>query len=267
MSLLPFSALVTDQNDRIALGYFPDHHVLHKFGVNSAVGATLEDVWAVGGSETLLTTGTTLYLSCGDAAATQTIQVAGLDENWNLQTVSAALTGQAQVQLGATNGWTKVHRAYQISAGAEPAADVWIAEADTLTAGVPDTATGIHGYVDFANGINQTQQCVYQVPAGHNILLRGMVVRMSQPAGQARTVDAIMSVKELADTATEDTPVWAPWRTVAQIQLKSDLNPSETLTLQIPLKFGPQTHIHVRALASDTSTVAAAFGALVVQRA
>jgi len=108
-----------------------------------------------------LTAETELFVSSSSAADTApvTAVICGLDGNFREKTTVIALTGQTQVSIG---GFLIIHVVSM--AGQAPAGDVYIAESDTLTAGVPDTSSKIQSKVLI--GKNITHNGFFIVPEG-----------------------------------------------------------------------------------------------------
>ncbi len=233
----------------------------HKFGQNPVVEATEEDIWTTGGTETLPTSGVTMWIACTDNTngVGQVIRVDGLDESWTYKTEFVTLAGQTPVQIGDASSWTRIHRAYQVSASPDPVGDVYIAEDDTdFSLGVPQTASNIHGFIDFTNASQQTLKCMLTVPAGHEALLYGFNAQIGTPSGAARTVNVFIEVQELARGATVGSPSWAPFRRIDEHSLISDAQSSAAEEYNFPLGPFPQlTNIHARATASASSIVVA----------
>lgn len=88
-------------------------HLIHKFGMNEAVGSAEETVWSQGGLYpwALFDSGAiTVYArstSTGDTSGSLELQ--GLDENYNVQTDTISLAGQTLVP--STKQFTRVFRA------------------------------------------------------------------------------------------------------------------------------------------------------------
>jgi len=82
--------------------------------------------------------------------------------------------------------WIRSNRATNIS-GDALTGDLYIAEFDTLTAGVPDTQAQIHNKIDI--GMEQTHSAIYSVPRGHNAyILKGYAAGNTANTG-ATTID------------------------------------------------------------------------------
>jgi hypothetical protein len=246
---------VTDFLWRTALGLLDETTANHKFGRNPVVDTVEEDVWDVGGDETLLTAAATMYASCEATGQTQTIMVEGLDENWLLQAETVVLNGQTPVIIGAADSWTRIDRAYQVSAGPPPTDDVWIAELDTVTLGVPQTATKIHGFIDFTADGSQTQKCMFTVPAGKLALVHNVHVDISAAQGTSRSLSAGLHAQSLAAGATLESPSWAPRRRVLELSALSDGNSEDQRHFGAPLVFPALTNLSVRASCSAASAV------------
>ena len=133
-------------------------------------GTDPEDVWNQGGTYTYLTAATTLYLSSSNNGDTEPITVYGLDANWDPQVITTTLTGQTQVAAGT---WLRINRIVNSSMnlatgqGTDLLGDVYLAETDTLTGGVPDTASKIKAKIDIGN--NVSLMTLYSAPRFHNV--------------------------------------------------------------------------------------------------
>jgi hypothetical protein len=118
---------------------------LLKFGSYASLGTSFETVQSHGGTETYQTSNTINTVSSTDAADTTLVAIEGLtiDGSGNFTSVSqtATLNGQNKVVL--TTPLARCTRAYNTNGNAW-AGNVYIYEDDTVTAGVPDTATKIH---------------------------------------------------------------------------------------------------------------------------
>lgn len=237
----------------------------HQVGRNPDVGTALEDIWNYGGVETLNTTPQAMFISSSNAGdTTQTYRVLGLDADWELFLETVTVGGQSQVQIG-TISWGKIMRAWQIDAGASPAGDIYIAESDTLTLGVPNTATKVHGMIRQSDGDGTLLKASGTVPAGHKVLIKGWEGQMLAATGGAgRDVTLKLMVQELANGATVQAPAWAPWR-VVDLHTISTAGPQGGHEYDIPLVFPELTHVKVAAIATAASEVTADLSAVVVR--
>lgn len=171
----------TDFALEVSKGNVDGHSILTLFARNTNVGATnTETIWDYGGNYTYLTADTQLYASSTDAGDTDVdIWVQGLDENYNEVLRVVNLNGQSQVALSGL--MFRVHNAFTAQTSNNiPNGDVYIAESDTLTAGVPNTASKVKSMIrrardtsenvidvgtDFASD-NFSHNGFYTVPAG-----------------------------------------------------------------------------------------------------
>ena len=138
---------------------------------------------------TFLSTGTELFVSSSDVGDTQNITVEGVDGSYNKKTATVALSGQSQVSLG--TDWLRVNFARN-TGSTDFAGKIYIAETDTLTAGVPDTDSKVKGFIhidpDTTRSQNIMKQFPYTVPAGHTIFLLAIRVSIGDILGAADTV-------------------------------------------------------------------------------
>ncbi len=243
-----------------SLGRFDGIEVWHKFGNNKSVSTTEEDIWLTGGKETLPTSGVTMWIACEDNSngVGQTIRVAGLNESWETYTADVVLTGNTPAQIGNANGWTRIFRAYQVSAEPDPVGDIWIAEDDTdFTLGVPQTASNIHAKVEYTNAAQQSQKAMLTVPAGHKALIYRVAGNIqASSGGAARSAEVFIEVQDLAHGATVASPSWAPWRRVIEFALGAPNAPHVNIDLPFPIgPFNQLTNIHMRAEATATSDI------------
>jgi hypothetical protein len=169
LSGLPAQRRTTDFMLEVAKGNIAKHTDIHKFGNNSDIDQTEEDIWDGGGNANANGTydypaaAETLYISSSDNGDnTQTIEVIGLDASWEEQTQQQALSGQTRVEIGSGLEWIRTFRAYNVS-GTVLAGTVYI-YTGTSTAGVPDNADDIRAII--TQGQEQTLMALYTVPDG-----------------------------------------------------------------------------------------------------
>jgi len=253
--------LIGDWKDKVAMGHYPRVFATLKFGRNATVGTSEEDIWSVGGKETLLSAPAAMYASCEDNTngVGQRIYVQGLGSSWELKEGYVILTGQTQARIldadGTEGTWTRIFRAYQVSAAPDPVGDVWIAEADTLTAGVPDTATKIHALVEYTDAAQQTEKAQFTIPASCTGLFYGSQAFLAgATSGSARFVEIGIEIQGLAHGADVDSPVWTPWRRIDTYSVSTVTTAAEHMLLW-PIVLPELTNVHMRVKASNTSDV------------
>jgi hypothetical protein len=255
-----------DWETRVSLGQWPDTVAVTKFGRNPAVGTTEEDIWEPGGLQNLIAVGVTMYASCEDNVngVGQVLFVEGLDENWDIQEGQVILNGQAQVAVTKEDGsaatWTRIHRAYQISAEPDPVGDVWFAESDTLTLGVPDTATKVHAFINFTQAAQQTQQVGYTIPRNYvGVLYHFEASVLKAATGARRSPEVGIEIQNLAEGATAESPTWAPWRRLYTVALDTEGGVAHEQSFRVPLVFPELTNVNARATAASPSDVFALY--------
>lgn len=135
-------------------------------------GAAFSDAWNVNTVETLPSTAVKLGVSSSDntkdtaaGVGARTVGIWYLDSNYAIQYETVTLTGQTEVDTTGTA--LRVIAAEVLTVGSEldPAGNIWIYDAsDTVTAGVPQTATKQMGYIEA--GENVMRKGSFTVPAG-----------------------------------------------------------------------------------------------------
>lgn len=107
----------------VAKGNVPGHVYVHKFGRNSSVSTSLVPVCS-GGEYVTPTTAVSLEFVSGSAAdalddvGMHSLNVQGLDENWDLQSVTtSAHATDGTIAVAITGSWRRVFRAYVASSG------------------------------------------------------------------------------------------------------------------------------------------------------
>lgn len=153
----------------VARGNVSGQSILHKYGHNSDIDITAEDIWDGGGDANansiydFATAAETLYISSSDNGDVVNITVEGLDASWDEQSVTQALVGQTKTEIGSSLTWMRSHRVFNAGSTAL-AGTVYIYADDTVTAGVPDTPGQIRAII--TQGDEQTLMAVYTIPNG-----------------------------------------------------------------------------------------------------
>lgn len=268
----PEIRFVGDWQTKLALSQTTNVETILKFGRNPIVGTSEEDVWSVGGKETLLTAGAAMYVSCVEniSGVGQRIAVAGLDENFDRKTGYAVLTGQTQARIldedGTEGLWTRIHRGFQSSAEPDPVGDVYIAELDgTISGGIPQAAAKIHGLISYTDAAQQTQKGIYTVPRGFTGLIYGSQAYLSgATSGSARFCEVGIETQQLSGEATIETLSWAPWRRRDEYAISTS-NTSVEHTPTWPVVVPAYTNIALRAKASASCDVMASMEIIIVK--
>ena len=159
------------------------------FGRNQDIDpAAPEMVWDYGGLEVYLAANTEVFLSSTSISDTDVgIFVWGMTDDYVFkQEVHIFTSGQSQQSIGS---FFRIFRLVVVS-GSEPLGDIYCAQADTLTAGEPDTATLVHAKMAIGTGI--THKMAGTVPVGFEM----HVVRMFM--GVRRGEDVVFQFRQMA---------------------------------------------------------------------
>ena len=154
---------------QVAQGQIAYHEQIYKFGQNAVVGNSVETIWQQGGLYSYPPSATTMTVSSSDTNDTsagtgaRTVQIAGLDGDYNEIFETITLNGQTAVTT--TNSYLRVNRALVLTAGSGGAnAGIIYVGTGTVTSGVPaNVYTTING-----DGTNQSLQAFWTVPANYN---------------------------------------------------------------------------------------------------
>lgn len=160
---------------------------INKFGSSTAVTATRHPVWNNGGAYTYLSSADTLEVyssSANDTSAgtgARTVEIQGLDANYNVQTETITLNGTTAVTT--TNSFLRVYRAKVITAGSgeENAGDITI-----------ETTTGSTVQAEIIATNNQTLMAIYTVPAGKTAYILNYYVSVPKD----REVEAVIRIRK-----------------------------------------------------------------------
>jgi hypothetical protein len=238
---------------QVARGQVDGHKTLFKFGVNGDVGASVETVWAQGGTYAYPASASVMKISSSsadDAAAgtgARTVAVFGLDASYNEVNETVTLNGQTAVDT--TNSYLRIFRMYVVTAGSgATAAGVIYAGTGTVTAGVPANI-----YATIAVGANQTQMAFWTVPAGCTLYLTGVYYTSGNTNANAWTNFQLIQ-----------RPLGGVFRQQSSSRVAG--NGDFVLDLHTPIAFAEKTDIEVRAVASTSpSNVSAEFEGIYIK--
>ena len=162
---------------------------------NQDIGTAEETVWPYGGVYTYLTdpAGTELFVSCASAADTgQLLQITGLltSDSVRVDTVFAFTGGQTATSIGS---WYRVFGVRALLP-TDLQDDLYIAEADTVIAGVPSTPTKVKLAIMFDTSLgrstNTTNNAGFTPPQGFFALVRK--IRFSGHKGKKITYNTLI---------------------------------------------------------------------------
>ena len=153
---------------QVARGQIQGHSAFCQFGINGAVGQTLETVWVGGGTYSFPTSATTTTISSSSADDTaagtgaRTVRVEGLDAAYALVSETASMNGQTGVTL--TNQYLRVNRITVLTAGScgTSAGSIYVGTG-TVTTGVPAVILNRTG-----SSSNESESAFYTVPDGYS---------------------------------------------------------------------------------------------------
>ena len=238
---------------QVARNQIMGHKSLFQFGINGAVGTSVETVWAEGGTYVFPAAATVMKISSSSTDDTsagtgaRTIAIFGLDANYNQISESVILDGQTAVNTG--NSYLLISRMYVTTAGSgATAAGTIYAGTGTVTSGVPAT---VYGMITLT--ANETQMAFFTVPAGYTLYLMGTY---------------FTSANSTANASTNFQLIQRPLGGVFRIQSSARLpgNGDFVLDLHTPIAFSEKTDIEIRAVASaGSSNVSAEFEGIYIK--
>jgi len=167
-----------DWRIQVAKGEIPDHSSTVFSALTRGVGTNGVEKTVRNLPEviTYFTLATQLYASSTDAGdTTATVAVVGLDSNFDEVTRTVTLNGQNQVALSGT--MLRVFSAV-VTGSTQVNGDVYIAETDTLTAGVPDTDSKKQVKINQGDNVGLTGTIT--VPNGFKFIAVAFSVRMGK---------------------------------------------------------------------------------------
>lgn len=219
---------------------------LFKFGRNAGVGTSNETVWEYGGDETYVTTNVIDTISSSDAADAAVIYVeghtisgTGTDSQFTFVSQTATLNGQNKVVL--STPLARVSRAY-VQSGTI-AGDIYVAEDDTLSGGVPTTAAKVHITIEGAtSGHTQTFKAATTFSNLDYFICTGGYVSVNKKTSAA--VDVVMEAR---------TPGGVFRPVGGRISLKTDGTTTEQIAFNPYVIVPKNSDIRIRAVASTTA--------------
>jgi len=165
-----------DQLQMIAEGLDPSRSIVHKFGLNAAIGTTLEDIWTPGGVYPWPQAAETVRIKSGGNAAdtaagngARSIRVMGLDENWELAQEDIVTAGAGASDPTDTT-FIRVFRAYVLDVGVYGAANTGAIDIENTT------STNVLAQIPA--GIGQTEMTHYTIPADKKGYLMDMTIHI-----------------------------------------------------------------------------------------
>jgi len=219
---------ITDQNFQIARGLIRGASHINKFGYNSSVGATFETVWDGSNLYTYIgTAGTALVTSSNTSDDNNgTVEIQGLDANYNVQTVTATIGGSAT-----TETFIRVFRVKLLTA------NTGTSNVGTITVTVDSTAAAI---ISPTKG--QTLMAVYTIPAGK----KGYLLKLQGNLEKAKESEFQLMVK----------PFGGAFNIKGKFGSSGDV---VNYDYPVPLEFDEKTDIEIQVRAGATTAAGALF--------
>jgi len=201
---------------------------IHKFGLNTAVGSSFETIWDGNNLYTYASAGTATATSSDADDNTGTVEIQGLDENYDLATETLTIGGSA----GSTT-FNRVFRAFMKTANTGDAnvGDITITVSSTTVAKIQA-------------GYGQTLMCVYTVPRNYVAYLMQIDVGSSKDLeNEIRFI-----TKEISNGNV--------WNTKAFVTTRGGFIEKNYI---VPVKIQEKTDIELQGKASATSAISAGF--------
>ena len=203
---------------------------IHKFGLNTAVGSSFETIWDGNNLYTYPSSAGTATATSSDTASdnTGTVEIQGLDENYDLASEVLTIGGSA----GSTT-FSRVFRAFMKTANTGDAnvGDITITVSSTTVAKIQA-------------GYGQTLMCVYTVPRNYVAYLMQIDVGSSKDLeNEIRFI-----TKEISNGNV--------WNTKAFVTTRGGFIEKNYL---VPVKIEEKTDIELQGKASATSAISAGF--------
>lgn len=151
-------ALTPDFKLEVAKGSVPKHGHFVLGLCNSAVGTTEESIWALGGIQNYSNVLTEMFISSSSALdVAQIIVITGINDERALESRTVLSNGQTAVSVGE---WHRVLQVRNLGFPASQNGDLngslYVAEADTLVAGVPSTPSLIRCAIIYDAGAGRS---------------------------------------------------------------------------------------------------------------
>ena len=224
---------INEQNDLIARGLVRGVTHVNKFGFNSATTANFETVWDNSNVYTYLTSAGTATVTAVDSQDDGgTVEIQGLDENYDLQTVTATIGGSAT-----TEQFIRVFRVRLTTANT-----------GVINAGDINVTINSINVAKILAGKGQTLMAVYTIPRNKQGLLKKFQGSM------AKSQDAVFKI--LTRNGVENV-----FNTRGQFGTFGNV---VTYDYPIPLVFNEKTDIEIRVKTGAAAEAGAIFDLLIL---
>ena len=210
---------------QVARGLVDGHKRLFKFGFNSNIDNSIEDIWDVGGVYTYQSSAIAMTVT-SDAGATDNgveVTVQGLDANYDEISETVTLAGSGTATTSET--YLRVYRVF-VSGSQEPTDNINIGNGGTT-------------YARIQEGVNQTLMALWTVPAGYTAyLLQTDVTAFTEQNNKFATIH--IQTRELNGV----------FRTQDKFAIVENTHHQQ---YQVPFPIPEKTDIRVRGIASSSN--------------
>ena len=214
----------TDYFVAVSEGVIPNTTSVHKMGLNPDVdnGALPQTVWSGRIAYPWSTTAETWYLSSSSAADTAVeVTLLGLTGAYAEVAHVRTLTGQTPIAL---TGTLLRNNSLYVSGATEAVGDIYLSRSNTVTNGVPNTATDIRGKILIGQGAGL--QAFYTVPAGWTGYLLHVMLQTSAANTEmmlrTRTPDASWRTRSYSRIGSASS-VEVDWNAPLVLEEKTDI--------------------------------------------
>jgi hypothetical protein len=202
---------------------------IQKFGYNGSVGTSFETIWDGGGDYTFISSaGTATATSSDTDDNTGTVEIQGLDSNYDLATETLTIGGSAS-----STSFIRVFRAKMVNANTGDA------NVGTITITVSSTTVA-----QIQPTYGQTLMSVYTIPRKYQAYLLQMDIGSSKDLEN----EIILRIKGIDNGNS--------WNTRSFITTRGGFVEKN---FAVPEIIGPKTDIEMRAKSSATSSVSSGF--------
>ena len=210
---------------QVSRGLITGHKRVFKFGFNSDIDDSIEDVWDAGGVYAYQSSAVTMTATSGGGATDNGVEVTiqGLDASYNELSEVVTLAGSGTATTSGT--FLRTFRAF-ISGSQEPTGDI-------------DIANGGTTYAKIVDGEHQTLMALWTVPAGYTAyLLQTDITAFTEQNNKFGVV--WVQTRELDGV----------FRTQDKFAIVAAVHHQQ---YQVPLPIPEKTDIRIRAIGSSSS--------------
>jgi hypothetical protein len=230
---------------QVGRGQITNHNHVLVSGYNGTTSTSYQTVWSQSSIYSYLTTAAVMGISSSSALDTaagtgaRTVQIYGLDANYN--EINEAVTLNGQTAVNTVNSYLRVfHMMVNTAGSGGAAAGAIYAGTGTVTSGVPANVYAVYG----ANG--GATACIWTVPAGYTAYVVSMAVAAGSTTANAYTNIGLYS-----------RPLGGVFDNTVQGRCANGA--PFAIPFFYPLSFSEKTDLEVRVSSTTASSVSAQF--------